>query len=101
MKVIGRMFADHKFDMLALGETKLKGKSECEFGCVSGRMSGVTRLTRGKTREGVALMVSLAESVCDGMEVSSRLMWVKVKLVERCRFLCLHVVLVIRGMKQK
>ena len=29
--------------MLALSETYLKGKGECEVGCVSERMSGVTR----------------------------------------------------------
>ena len=41
--MIGRMFVEQKFDVLALNETKLKWKDECEFGCVSGRMSSVTR----------------------------------------------------------
>ena len=56
-----------------LGETKLKGKGEYEFGCVSGKMSDVTR---GRTREGVALMVGLAVRpyVAEWKEVSSRLM---------------------------
>ena len=56
----------------------MKGKGECEFGCVSGRMSGVTR---GRVREGVALMVSLAvrQCVAEWKEVSSRLIWVKIK----------------------
>ena len=55
-EVIGRMFVEQKFDVLAVSETKVKGKGEHEFGCVSGRMSGVTR---GRAREGVALIVSL------------------------------------------
>ena len=33
-EVIGRMFAEQKFDVLALNETKLKGKGKCEFGCI-------------------------------------------------------------------
>ena len=37
-------------DVLALSETKLKGKADFEFGCVSGRISGVTR---GRVRKGV------------------------------------------------
>ena len=28
---IDRMFVEQKFDILALSETKLKGKGECEF----------------------------------------------------------------------
>ena len=64
LSVKGR-FMEQKFDVLVLNETKLKGKGDCEFGCVSGRMSGVTR---GKTREGVKLMVSLAETLCGEME---------------------------------
>ena len=37
-EVIGRLFVEQKFDVLALSETKLKGKGECEFVCVSRRM---------------------------------------------------------------
>ena len=37
-EVIGRTFVEEKFDMLVFSETKLKGKSECEFRCMSGRM---------------------------------------------------------------
>ena len=50
--------------MLALSETTLKGKSECYFECVSGRMSGVTR---GRAMEGMALIMSCSETVCGGM----------------------------------
>ena len=45
----------------------MKGKGECEFGCMNGRISGVNR---GKAREGVALLVSLAVRLCAGMEGS-------------------------------
>ena len=34
-EVIGRMFVEQKFEVLVLSETKLKGKGDCEFGCVS------------------------------------------------------------------
>ena len=78
-EVIGRMFVEQKLDVLALSETKLKGKDEWEFRCESGRMSGVTR---GRARKGVTLMVSLTmiQCVVEWKEVSSRLMCVKVKL---------------------
>ena len=80
---IGEMFVRRKFDVLALSETKLKGTGECDFGVVNGRKSGVEE---GWAREGVVLILSdrLASSVTEWKEVSSRLMWVKVKLgVER------------------
>ena len=48
-RVIGKMLVEQKFDVLALSETKLKRKGECEFGCVSGMMSGEIR---GRAREG-------------------------------------------------
>ena len=37
-EVVGRVFVVQKFDVLILSETKLKGKGECEFVCVSRRM---------------------------------------------------------------
>ena len=60
--------------MCALGETKLKGKGE-----VVGRVSGVAG---GRAREGVALLLSvwLMRCVVEWKEVSSRLMWVRVKI---------------------
>ena len=51
---IGCMFGRRGMDVLALCETKMKGK-EVAFGEVTGRVSGVER---GKEREGVALLLS-------------------------------------------
>ena len=76
-EMIGRMFVEQKLDVLALNETKMKGKGECEFGCVKGRKSGV----EGRAREGVAMIVSLEVEKCvvEWREVSSRMMWVKAR----------------------
>ena len=76
-EVIGRMCVEKK--VLALSEPKLKGKGNCKFGCVSGWMSGVTR---GRAKEGVALMVSLALRLCvvEWKDLSSRLMWLMCKV---------------------
>jgi len=76
---IGSMCERRKLDVLALSETKMKGKGEAMFGNVKGRISGVMD---GRAREGVALLLSdrVKEWVVDWKEVSSRVMWVKVKL---------------------
>ena len=68
-----------KFNVCALSETKLKGKGEVMFGEVVGRMSGVAV---GRAREGVALLLSggLMRCAVEWKEVSSRLMWVRVKI---------------------
>ena len=65
--------------MCALSETKLKGKGEVMFGEVVGRVSGVAAC---RAREGVALLLSgrLMRCVVEWKEVSSRLMWVRVKI---------------------
>ena len=65
--------------MCALSETKLKGKGEVMFGEVVGRVSGVEG---GRTRKGVALLLSewLMRCVMEWKEVSSRFMWVRVKI---------------------
>ena len=75
---IGSLFEDRKLDVLALSETKMKGKGESVFGAVKGRISGVMN---GRAREGVGLLLSerLMACVVEWKEVSSRLMWVKVK----------------------
>ena len=52
---IGSMFVRRKMDVLALCETKMKGKGEVLFGEVAGRMSGVEN---GRAREGVAILMS-------------------------------------------
>jgi len=48
---IGRMFVRRKLDVLALSETKMKGKCESEFGSVTRRRSGADK---ERAREGVA-----------------------------------------------
>ena len=70
-------------DVLALSETKMKGKGEMAFGEVKGRVSGVER---GRAREGVALVLSewMLKRVVEWKEVSSRLMWVRVRLGKEC-----------------
>ncbi|XP_076031278.1 uncharacterized protein LOC143019503 [Oratosquilla oratoria] len=72
---IGSMFVRRKLDVLALSLTKLKGKGECKFGRISG-------VKRGRGREGVAILVSeeIGKGVVEWKEVSSRIMWMKVKL---------------------
>ena len=57
----------------------MKGKGEAEFGEVVGRISGVER---GRAREGVALLLSerMVNKVIAWKEVSSRLMWVRVRI---------------------
>ena len=69
--------------MLALCETKMKGKGEVMFGEVTGRVSGVER---GRAREGVALLLSewMVSKVVEWKEVSARLMWVRVRMGREC-----------------
>ena len=75
--------------MCALSETKLKGKGEVMFGEVVGRAAGVAA---GRAREGVALLLSrrLMTCVVEWKEVSSRPMWVRVK-IERERELGVYI----------
>ena len=69
------MFLRRRFDVCALSKSKLKGKGEVMFGEMVGRVSGVARA-------GVALLLSgwLMRCVVEWKEVSSRLMWVRVKI---------------------
>ena len=80
---IGDMFQNRRMDVLALSETKMKGKGEVAFGEMNGRISGVGE---GRAREGVALLLSewLIKLVVEWKEVSSRLMWVRVRLGREC-----------------
>ena len=80
---IGCMFGRRGMDVLALCETKMKGKGEVAFGEVTGRVSGVER---GRAREGVALLLSewMENKVVEWKEVSSRLMWVRVRMGREC-----------------
>ncbi|XP_071547063.1 craniofacial development protein 2-like [Panulirus ornatus] len=74
------MFEERNMDVLALSETKLKGKGEEWFGNVLGVKSGVSERTRA--REGVALLLNqeLWEYVIECKKVNSRLIWVKLKV---------------------
>ena len=80
---IGDLFERRRMDVLALNETKMKGRGEVEFGRMKGRISGVME---GRAREGVALLLSewLIKLVVEWKEVSSRLMWVRVRLGREC-----------------
>ena len=90
---IGKMLLRRRFDVFALSETKLKGKGEVIFGEVMGR-----------AREGVALFLSgrLMRCVVEWKEVSSSLMWVRVK-IEKERVGCLyrHMNRVVRRVRRR
>ena len=76
---IGRLFESRRLDVMALSETKVKGRGEVDFGNVSGRVSGVNERVRAK--EGVALIVKeeLKGYIRKWKEVSPRIMWVKMR----------------------
>ena len=88
---IGKMFLRRRFDVCAQSETKLKGKGELMFSEVAGR-----------AREGVALLPSggLIRCVVEWKEVSSRLMWVRVK-IERVACLYRHMDRVVRRVRRR
>ena len=77
------MFGKRGMDVLALCEAKMKGKGEVAFGEVTGRVSMVER---GRARECVALLLSewMVNKVVEWREVSSRLMWVRVRMGREC-----------------
>lgn len=68
-----------KMHVQALSERKLKRRGKASFGCVVGRTAGV-ECEQG--REQVALLVSQEISKCmvEWKEVSSRMMWAKMKI---------------------
>ena len=72
------MFRKRKLGILALSETKMRGKGEVVIGGVGGRSSGVEN---GRAKEGVAILVSEEVKACvtEWGEVSARLMWVRLK----------------------
>ena len=74
-----KCFLRQRFDVCALIETKPKEKGKVMFGEVVGMVSGVAV---GWAREGAALLLSwqLMRCVVEWKEVSSRLMWVRVKI---------------------
>ena len=67
-------------DVLALSETKMKGRGEVAFGNVIGRKSGNLD-EKATASQGVALIVKeeLIEYVREWKEISSRLMWVRMR----------------------
>ena len=79
---IGRLFRKRKLDVLALSETKMKGigSSISEFGGVEVYWSGVDEAEHASS--GVALLLSpeMKGSMTDHVEVSDRIMWIKLKL---------------------
>ena len=80
---IGCMFDRRVMDVLALCETTMKGKGEVAFGEVIGKVSEVEG---GRAREGVVLSLSewMVNKVVEWKEVSSRLMWVRVRMGREC-----------------
>ena len=64
---IGCMFGRRGMAVLALCETKMKGKGEEVFGEVTGRVSGVER---GRARKSVALLLRVDGKQGSGMERS-------------------------------
>ena len=79
-KEIEMMCEERTLDLIALGETKVKGKGELDLGSYKGFYSGVNERVRG--REGVAIMMKedLWQCVAEVSYTSSRIMWVKLKL---------------------
>ena len=74
------MFKERKMDVLALSETKVKGKGECEWEGERVIVSGVDE--RCRAREGVAVMIKrrLWGSVSEYKCLSSRVLWLKMKV---------------------
>ena len=79
MGEIGKMFLKRSLDVCALRETKSKRRGEVTFGEMVGRVPG---LAGGRAREWVAILLIewLLRCVVKWKEVSSRLMWVRVKI---------------------
>ena len=83
----GCMFGKRRMDVLALCEMKMKEKREVAFGEVTGRVFGVER---GRARESVALLLSewMVNKVVEWKEVSSWLMWVRVRMGKEMLGIC-------------
>lgn len=77
---VGNMFEERGLDVLVLCETKLRGRGERMFGKVMGRVSGVSE--RSNAKEGVGVIVGEKWKKCvrEWKEVSSRLMFVRMKI---------------------
>ena len=81
---IGKMFLRRRLNVCSLSDTKLKGRGrELRLCLVRWRLKGrVSGVVGGRAREGVAILLSewLLRCVVE-WKVSSRLMWVRVKIV--------------------
>ena len=75
------IFKKGKFELLALTETKLKGKGEVSWCRVNGIISGVQEMERA--REGVAVLLNDVwhSAVVKSGYVSSRILWIKFKFL--------------------
>ena len=72
------VFREGKFELLALTETKLKGKGEVSWSGVNGIISGAHEMERAW--EGVAVLLNVWHSaVIKSGYVSSRILWIKFK----------------------
>ena len=77
---VHEMMNECSLDVLALSETKMKGRKEVEFGGMKGRVSGVNERVRAKEGVGIVLSDRMWECVQEWKEVSSRMMWVRLKV---------------------
>ena len=75
------IFKEEKFELLALTETKLKGKGEVSWSGVNGIFDGVLKMERA--REGVAVLLNDVRhnAVVKSWYVSSKILWIKFKFV--------------------
>ena len=74
------MFVVEGLNVLAISESKLKGKGWVQFGAVRGLVSGVNERVRAKEVVGLLLKDELWSCVIEYKYVSSRLMWVRLKV---------------------
>src|SRR5215469_8772354 len=77
---IGTMFKDEGIDILAVSETKLKGKGWMQFGESKGLISGVNERVRAKEGVGLIMKNEAWDLVYESKCVTSRIMWVKMKI---------------------
>ena len=84
--MITDMFKERKMDVLVLSETKVKGYGERDWEGEKVIISGVSE--RCRAREGVAMIIKeeLWEGVIEYKCVSSRLMWVRMKVSQEKMF---------------
>src|SRR5256885_9485217 len=77
---ISSVFKERKLDIVCLSETKLKGKGEVWFGNIKGVKSGVRERTRAREWVAILLRDEMWNFVIEWKEVSSRIIWLKLKI---------------------